>query len=180
VRLHTVGHSTLDAGAFLALLAAHGVEALCDVRAWPRSRRWPQFNRDELTRALAEAGIAYHWLGRELGGYRRTAREDSPHTALEPGAWRNYADHMESDVFREGIARLLELARGDSVAFMCAEKDWRRCHRRHIADHLVALRQVDVVHILAAGEVQPHRLDRRARLAGDRLVYDVNDPPRLF
>lgn len=179
MRLYTVGHSSLEAGAFLGLLRAHGVDALCDVRAWPSSRRWPHFDRDELSTALAAGDIEYRWLGRELGGYRKEGRPDSPHTALT-GPWRNYADHMESGLFLQGVATLLGLARDRRVACMCAEKDWRQCHRRHIADHLVALEDVAVLHIVGPEAPQPHRLDARARIVDQRLVYDVGSQKRLF
>jgi uncharacterized protein (DUF488 family) len=180
VRVFTVGHSSLSGEAFLGLLRAHGIDVLCDVRAWPSSRRWPHFDKDELVAALAAAEIEYRWLGKELGGYRKEVRPDSPHTSLE-GGWRNYADHMESGLFLEGVASLLGLARDRTVACMCAEKDWRQCHRRHIADHLVALEDAaPVFHILGPEAPQPHRLDVRARIADQKLVYDVGSQLELF
>jgi uncharacterized protein (DUF488 family) len=129
--------------------------------------------------SLEAAGIEYRWLGRELGGHRREERADSPHTALQ-GGWRSYADHMESGLFLEGIATLLGLARDRTVACMCAERDWRQCHRRHIADHLVALEDVAVRHILGPEAPHPHRLDPRARIADQKLVYDVGSQRTLF
>jgi uncharacterized protein (DUF488 family) len=179
VRLFTVGHSSLQGEAFLTLLRAHGVDALCDVRAWPSSRRWPHFDREALAAALEAMDIEYRWLGKELGGYREKERPDSPHTALESG-WRNYADHMETGLFLEGVATLLGLARDRRVTCMCAEKDWRQCHRRHIADHLVALEDVAVLHILGPEPPRPHRLDARARIADQKLVYDVGSQQELF
>ena len=149
------------------------------MRAYPGSRRWPRFNREPLADALAESGIAYHWCGKELGGYRRDARADSPHTALE-GGWRGYADHMESASFAAGVAHAMVLARQGAVAFLCAEKDWQHCHRRHIADHLVAIENVEVCHILDEGPPRPHRLDPRARVKGGILVYDVGEQTTLF
>jgi len=179
VRIFTVGHSSLAGEAFLEVLRAHEVEVLCDVRAWPASRRWPHFDREALAAALDVAEIEYRWLGKELGGYRREGRADSPHTSLE-GGWRNYADHMETGLFLEGVATLLGLARDRTVACMCAEKDWRHCHRRHLADHLVALEDVAVLHILGPGAPRPHRLDARARIADQKLVYDVGSQQELF
>lgn len=175
VRVYTVGHSNVDLEAFVALLEAHGIKALVDVRAFPRSRRWPHFSGDRIAAAWAD----YHWLGKELGGYRKGAREDSPHTALE-GMWRAYADHMEGAEFSEGIARLLALARERPTAIMCAERGWHDCHRRHIADHLVALEGVETLHIVGPSAPDPHHLDPRARLDGTRLVYDRGRQGELF
>lgn len=175
VRVYTVGHSNVDLATFTALLEAHGIEALVDVRAFPRSRRWPHFSGDRLAAAWAD----YHWLGKELGGYRKSAREDSPHTALE-GMWRAYADHMEGAEFREGIARLLALARERPTAMMCAERLWHDCHRRHIADHLVAIEGVETLHIVGPSPPDPHLVDPRARLDGTRLVYDRGKQGDLF
>ena len=100
--LWTVGHSSLGIAAFMDLLRAHGIEALLDVRAFPVSRRYPHFSGDRLAAAWED----YHWLGQELGGYRKDVRLDSPHTALD-GMWRAYADHMETKEFRAGIARVM-------------------------------------------------------------------------
>lgn len=175
MRILTVGHSNLGIAEFVALLEAYRIEALADVRAFPVSRRYPHFSGDRLAAAWAD----YHWLGKELGGYRESAREDSPHTALE-GMWRAYADHMEGPEFRAGIARLLALAAGRPTAVMCAERTWHDCHRRHIADHLVAIEGIDVLHITGTSAPDPHRVDPRARLDGTRLVYDLGRQRQLF
>lgn len=148
------------------MVRAHDVEVLCDVRAQPFSRRHPHFDRGSL-----EAAFPCVWLGKELGGLRRDARPDSPHVAL--GEFRAYADHMETAEFREGIARLLAIASERRTAFLCAEKDWRSCHRSFIADHLVAISGVGVHHILSEHAADPHRLRREARLQEGRLIYDV-------
>jgi uncharacterized protein (DUF488 family) len=103
----TVGHSNRSLAEFIALLREHRIELLVDVRSFPSSRRHPQFNRPALERELPLAGVRYLWLGRELGGMRDEARADSPHTALEEGGFRNYADHMGTALFAEGVARLL-------------------------------------------------------------------------
>jgi uncharacterized protein (DUF488 family) len=175
VRVFTVGHSNAGLADFAALLEAHGIEALVDVRAFPGSRRHPHFSSDRLAAAWAD----YHWLGKELGGYRKSAREDSPHTALE-GMWRAYADHMEGEEFRAGIARLLAIARERPAAVMCAERLWNDCHRRHVADHLVAIEGVDVLHVTGPSPPAPHRVDPRARFDGVRLVYDLGRQRDLF
>ena len=175
MRVYTIGHSTRTLDELIAVLRAHGVEELCDVRAYPGSSRHPQFARASLERALVEARVAYRWAGKELGGYRKQVRSDSPHAALRSEGFRNYADHMESALFASGIAQLLEDAPRRSVALMCAERHRSRCHRSFIADHLAALHDVEIVHILDEAGTEPHRLHEAARIDGDRLVYDVTD-----
>src|SRR5690606_35390560 len=107
--VYTNGHSALPLDAFVARLKAHGVRALADVRRFPASRRHPHFNRDALEVALGRESIAYHWFP-ALGG-RRAARRDSHNTGWRNASFRGYADYMETQPFREGIERLLELAR---------------------------------------------------------------------
>jgi uncharacterized protein (DUF488 family) len=178
VRLWTIGHGARETEELVALLRLHDVRTLCDVRAFPRSRRHPRFDRAALEAALGDAGVAYQWLGRELGGFRAGPATASPHVALD--AFRGYADHMEGAPFREGVARLLALARKARTAFLCAERDWRECHRRYLSDHLVALDGATVTHILDADRAEEHALHPHARVADGRLVYDAGAQRRLF
>src|SRR5689334_17940746 len=113
----TVGHSTRSAEEFGEMLLAHGIKVLVDVRMFPGSRRYPQFNRSALAESLAAIGIEYKHEPR-LGG-RRTPRADSHNTAWRNASFRAYADHMESEEFQKGIEELLELARDARVAVMC-------------------------------------------------------------
>jgi uncharacterized protein (DUF488 family) len=152
----------------LALLAAHGVRAVADVRRFPGSRRHPQFNRETLAARLAQAGIAYHWLP-ELGG-RRRARPDSRNTAWRNASFRGYADYMETEEFAAAAARLEEIARQAPVALLCAEAVWWRCHRALIADHLAA-RGWRVCHIVASNRAEPHPYTAPARIVEGRLTY---------
>lgn len=169
-RILTVGHSSRSLAGFLAILGAHGVAHVADVRAFPRSRRHPHFDRDALAAALAGAGVAYtHLPG--LGGHR-TPLPDSPHTALA-GALRGYADHMRSDLFAATLERLLALEPGGRVAAMCAEARPEDCHRSLLADALV-VRGVAVEHLLDAATRLPHVLSPLARHAEGRLVYAVS------
>lgn len=151
----TVGHSTHPAERLVRLLRAHGVELVADVRRYPGSRRHPQFNADALAAALAAAGIAYERIGDELGG-RRRARRGSRHTGWRVAAFRAYADHMETDEFAAGLERLERLARERRTAIMCAEGEWRRCHRRLISDALTP-RGWRVLHIRPDGRVEEHQ-----------------------
>jgi len=176
-RLYTVGHGTLAADAFTALVGGAGIEQVVDVRSYPGSRRNPQFGREEMERWLPAAGIDYVWV-RELGGRRRPVAA-SEHVALRNDAFRAYADYMESDDFRSGIERLLGLAAGGSSAVMCSESVWWRCHRRLLADHLVLVEGIDVVHLMYDGRLTPHAPTAGVRVDDGRLVYDVGADRRL-
>ncbi len=168
-KVWSVGHGTRPVDELVAVLQEAGIAALADVRSVPGSRRHPQFGRSELASSLADAGIEYLHL-RGLGG-RRDAVPGSPHVALKADAFRGYADHMASSEFAADYARLDAVARQKATAFMCAETLWSECHRRMLSDRLT----VDgwsVVHLLAPGKSEPHRMWDVARVVGDRLVYD--------
>ena len=166
--LHSVGHSTLGEDDFVGLLGAYGIRGVADVRTIPRSRRHPQFGAERLRDRLARDGIEYRHLA-ALGGLRRP-RPDSPNTAWTNPAFRGYADHMATPAFAEGLDMLLAFGTGTSVAFMCAEAVWWRCHRRLIADALVA-RGAAVCHILSMSDAPAHELTPFARLIDGRVVY---------
>jgi uncharacterized protein (DUF488 family) len=169
VVVFTIGHSTRTIAAFLALLREAGVDCLVDVRRFPGSRRHPQFNAVALSESLAEAGILYRHLP-SLGGRRGGTRDkESPHTLWREEAFRNYADFAETPEFRAGFAALLALAAAHRVAIMCAEAVWWRCHRRIIADYLIAA-GVSVMHILAAGKIEPAQLTPEATIRPDGSV----------
>jgi uncharacterized protein (DUF488 family) len=168
-RIFTIGHSTHGAHRFLRLLSGHAVACVADVRRYPASRRQPQFNAESLAEALAEAGIAYLGLGAELGG-RRRVRPGSANDGWRVQGFRAYADHMDTAGFAAGMARLEELATESLTAVMCAEGDWRRCHRQLIADALVVAGW-RVRHILPDGSLDDHRLTAVALVEGERITY---------
>ncbi len=174
----TIGHATRPLADFLALLAEHAVEQLVDVRTIPRSRHNPQFNRDTLPQALAEAGVAYvHMTG--LGGLRRP-RADSTNTGWRNAGFRGYADHMQTAEFEEKLVALMGLAGRRVTAIMCAEAVPWRCHRSLIADALTA-RGLRVAHVLGRGAAREHVLTPWARVDGGRLSYAApGDTPRLL
>lgn len=174
MNLRTVGHGTLPQEDFTALVSGAGIEVVVDVRSFPASRRHPQFGREAMERWLPDAGIAYRWEPR-LGG-RRRARPDSPHGALRVAAFRGYADHMETEEFRDAIDDLLAEGGTRPVAVMCAESVWWRCHRRLLADAVVLLRGTAVEHLFHDGRIDPHRPTPEARVDGRRLVYDGGEP----
>ena len=167
--LFTIGHSTRPLDELLALLRAHDIERVVDVRRFPGSRKHPQFNRASLAAALAAAGIEY--VHEEALGGRRAVVAGSPNTAWRNRSFQAYADHMTSAEFRAALARLESGAARRRSAVMCAEAVPWRCHRRLIADVLVA-HGVDVRHIIDATRLQPHELHAAARRRPDgTLVY---------
>jgi uncharacterized protein (DUF488 family) len=177
VVVFTIGHSTRTIAAFLALLREARVDCVVDVRRFPGSRRHPQFNTEALSQSLAEVGILYRHLP-SLGGRRGKARgQESRHTLWREEAFRNYADYAETPEFRAGFEALLALAAEHRVAIMCAEAVWWRCHRRIIADYLIAA-DVSVMHILDAGKIEPARITPEATIRGDRSV--LYEAPRLL
>lgn len=170
--LYTIGHSNRPLDAFVPLLTSVNVRTLVDVRAYPASRRHPQFEGSRLRPVLADAGVGYHWAGRQLGGFRQ-GKLESPHRALAAGALRAYADHMDTHEFQTGIDQLIRLAGKGCTAIMCAEKQPLTCHRSLIADYL-SLWGARVLHLIDTNQVVEHRLTRLARCEGDRLIYDCS------
>ena len=168
-RLWTIGHSTRSAEEFNQILAAHKIEALMDVRSFPGSRRYPQFNKQQLASALSENGIAYFHLA-EVGGRRQT-RKDSKNTGWKNQSFRGYADHMETAEFQLGIKRLTEITGVNRGAIMCAEALWWRCHRSLVADYLKAS-GVNVIHILDSKKTETHPYTTAARIVDGRLSYE--------
>ena len=167
-RIMTIGHSTRSAEEFLALLKAHAITGVADVRTVPRSRRHPHFSRESLILLLPAHGIAYDHFG-GLGGLRKP-KPDSRNAGWRHPSFRGYADHMASPEFREALDRLLVFAQKFFTAVMCAESKWWQCHRQLIADALLA-RGIEVRHILSNHEARPHELTPFARVAGTDVVY---------
>ncbi len=172
--IDTIGHGTLEADELAALLSTAGVEQLVDVRAFPGSRRNPQFGRDAMADWLPAAGIAYRWFP-GLGGRRRPV-EGSRHTALRNDSFRAYADHMASEEFLTAVDELLDLADAKPTAVMCSESVWWRCHRRLLADHLVLVRGVPTTHQMHDGRRTEHPPTDGVRVDGGALAYDVGQP----
>jgi uncharacterized protein (DUF488 family) len=171
-RIWTIGHSTRSSEKFIALLTAHAMMLVADVRRFPGSRKHPQFGQAALQAALRSAGLEYVHLP-ELGG-RRQPRADSPNTAWRNEAFRGYADYMQSDDYRSGIERLLRLAGRARTVVMCAEALWWRCHRALIADDLKVL-GAQVLHIRGAVEVQEHPYTAAARILNGKLSYAAQE-----
>jgi uncharacterized protein (DUF488 family) len=157
-RFFTIGHSTRSVGEFVDLLRPQEVKLVVDVRTIPRSRNNPQYNAAKLAKALSEFEIGYEHIA-ELGGLRSKNR-DVPadvNAFWENRSFHNYADYAMGDEFRSGLARLRETGRVTTCAIMCAEAVWWRCHRRIIADYLLAAGET-VFHILGTNHIALARL----------------------
>src|SRR3712207_4120749 len=168
---YTIGHSTRTIPEFVDLLREAGAQVAVDVRMVPRSRTNPQFNRDALPESLAGYQIGYEHIA-ELGGLRGKQRlaEPSPNGFWENTSFRNYADYALTGRFREGLDHLVDLGGRSVTAIMCAEVVWWRCHRRIIADYLVAS-GCAVFHILGPGKIAPASMTPAARSTTDGIVY---------
>jgi uncharacterized protein (DUF488 family) len=175
----TIGHSTRTLEDLIGMLKAHGIEALADVRQFPKSRRYPHFNSESLAIALPQAGIEYAHF-QALGG-RRRARSDSPNTGWRNEGFRGYADYMQSADFAEALESLMSLAARKPTAIMCAEALPWRCHRSLIADALV-VRGWSVLDILGLEKAAPHSLTPFAHVEGAAISYPnpQEQTPGLF
>ena len=168
LEIWTVGHSTRPIEELIEALDSFEIKVLADVRSFPGSRRYPHFNREQLKLSLVAAGLEYQHFP-ELGG-RRRVRPDSLNMAWRNESFRGYADYMETNDFRKGVARLLDIARTRRTSIMCAEAVWWRCHRSLISDYLKA-NGVEVTHIMAAGRSESHPYTSAARIANGELTY---------
>lgn len=175
MRFWTIGHSTRSSEDFLAALGAHGITLLVDVRKLPGSRKYPQFNQDELSQALQEAGVRYEWWS-ELGG-RRKGDPQSQNTAWRNASFRAYADYMQTSEFAAAMERLVETAEKERIAYMCSEAVWWRCHRGLISDYL-KVRGHEVMHIQDAKRADEHPYTSAARVVDGQLSY--RGEPELF
>ena len=167
--LYTIGHSTRPLEELIETLRAHQIRTLVDIRAFPTSRRLPQFNRDSLGESLPAAGIRYIWM-KALGGYRKNILDESPNIALRNDSFRNYADYMLTAEFGHAMNELIRLAGEAPTAYMCAERVYFHCHRMLVSDWLVT-RGHEVLHIDGTGPVRPHKLTAEARMIEGQLIY---------
>lgn len=164
----TIGHSDRTWKEFLAILRAHGVKRVVDVRSIPRSRHNPQFDQKTLRKKLRAAKIGYVHL-RKLGGLRHS-RRDSKNMGWRNTSFRGYADYMQTSDFDAGLQRLIKLARQKRTAIMCAEAVPWRCHRSLIGDALV-VRGIRVEDIMSATTLRPHKLTSFARVRKNVITY---------
>jgi uncharacterized protein (DUF488 family) len=167
MKVWTVGHSTQPLAAFVALLVAHDIAQVADIRTVPRSRHHPHFDTDALARSLPERGVAYVHLPR-LGGWRHV-KTDSPNGAWRNPSFRGYADYAMGEEFANGLAQLRRIAAEQRTAMMCSEALWWRCHRRLIADRLLVAGDT-VWHINSDGRVSAHQLTPFATVEPDGVI----------
>jgi uncharacterized protein (DUF488 family) len=176
---YTIGHSNRSLSSLVEMLHSAPADMVVDVRAFPRSRSNPQFNIDTLPAALQQESIGYRHL-RALGGRRDSqAESDGGNAYWTNASFRNYADYAATDTFRDGLAELRELGREHACAIMCSEALWWRCHRRMIADYLLAGGD-QVLHIMAADKVEPAELTSSAVRAADGTLRYPADQLSLF
>ena len=168
ISLWTIGHSTLAIEDFISKLESFEIQVLADVRSYPGSRRYPHFNREKLNGSLSDTGIRYEHFP-ELGG-RRRARPDSLNIAWRNESFRGYADYMETNEFRAGIDRLLNIATTQRTAIMCSEAVWWRCHRSLISDYL-KVKGIEVNQIMSIGKAEPHPFTSAAGIVDGELSY---------
>jgi uncharacterized protein (DUF488 family) len=168
ISLWTIGHSTFSIEDFIERLKSFEIQLLADVRSYPGSRRYPHFNKEKLNASLAGADVRSEHFP-ELGG-RRRARPDSLNLTWRNESFRGYADYMETNEFRQGVERLLDLAAKQRLAIMCSEAVWWRCHRSLISDYL-KVKGIDVNHIMSIGKAEPHPFTSAARIVNGELSY---------
>jgi len=172
LQIYTVGHSNLSFEQFVSLLKEFGICLVADIRRYPSSRKFPHFNRQVLCKLLAAENIEYLWL-EALGGRRHTGKNDkSFNVGLKSPGFRNYADHMGTDEFRKAVQKLLSTAATLRTAVMCAEKLYWKCHRKLLADYLVA-QGVEVIHIIGPGKSSEHKLTPYALATENGVIYPL-------
>jgi uncharacterized protein (DUF488 family) len=171
-QLLTLGHGTASEDELARLIADAGIESLVDIRTVPKSRRHPQFWREEMERWVpARSGSAYRWVP-ALGGFRKPD-PNSSNVALRHPAFRAYADYMETDTFSLALADVLAPTASARVAIMCSEKCWWRCHRRLVSDAALLLHDTSVEHLMHDGKLRPHILTSGVRVTElGTLRYD--------
>jgi uncharacterized protein (DUF488 family) len=168
----TIGHSTRPLDEFIALLKAHAVTLVVDVRTIPRSRHNPQFNKESLPDSLKKAGLGYvHMFG--LGGLRH-AKPDSVNAGWRNASFRGYADYMQTPEFEKQIEELIQLAKEHRIALMCAEAVPWRCHRSLIGDALT-VRGIRTEDIMSLTRRQIHTLTPFAKVHGATVTYPAED-----
>lgn len=166
----TIGHSIHPFEEFLAMLNSLEVESVVDIRSYPGSRKFPQFNKEALNISLPHNNIKYIHL-KNLGG-RRKVSPDSKNVSWHNLAFRGYADYMETDAFKEGIKELERIALKLRVAYMCSEALWWRCHRSMVSDYL-KVNGWKVMHIMGIGKETEHPYTEPARIVKGELTYKI-------
>ena len=166
----TIGHSTRSLEEFISLLEMHSIQVLVDIRTFPGSRRYPHFNKENLATSLHSKSIRYHHMA-GLGG-RRKPQPESRNLAWRHPAFRGYADHMDSDEFKDQIRELEIIAESARTVYMCSEAPWWKCHRALVSDYL-KVHGWKVLHIIAGSKVTEHPFTTPAKTVQGELFYGV-------
>lgn len=167
-RIYTIGHSTHPFEEFVEMLHAFDIKTVADVRSFPGSRKFPQFNKENLQEKLVENGINYIHL-RDLGGRRKVAK-DSKNNRWRNDSFRGYADYMETEPFEKGIQELEKIAATAPTAYMCSEAVWWRCHRSMVSDYLKA-KGWKVIHIMGVNKSEEHPYTSPAIIENGKVRY---------
>lgn len=170
--VYTIGHSTRSLAEFLDMLQSFDTKTLVDIRRLPGSRKFPQFDQENLKVSMEEAGIQYSYMA-DLGG-RRKVQSDSKNTRWNNKSFRGYADYMETKEFENAVVELEHSALKQPTAYMCSEAVWWRCHRSMVSDYLKA-KGWTVFHIMAIGKVQEHTYTSPARVVDETVFYFDED-----
>jgi len=165
----TIGHSTRSIEEFEAMLHSIDIKLVADIRSYPTSRKFPQFNKEALEMSLLQSNIQYVHL-KDLGG-RRKANPHSKNTAWRHAAFRGYADYMETSAFKDEIKELIKHALKQRTAYMCSEAVWWRCHRALVSDYL-KVQGWKVMHIMGVGKAEEHPYTSPAKIVNGKLNYE--------
>lgn len=166
----TIGHSTRSLAEFMAMLHSFHIELVVDIRSFPGSRKFPQYNKEALEISLPQYNLKYIHL-KNLGG-RRKVKPDSKNTGWRHIAFQGYADYMETDAFKKGIIELEKNALKQRTVYMCSEVVWWRCHRSMVSDYL-KVRGWKVMHIMGIGKDAEHPYTAPARIVNGVLSYET-------
>jgi len=168
----TIGHSTRTLEELIEMLVSFKIDLVADIRSYPGSRRYPQFNKEALEVSLPANNIQYVHI-KKLGG-RRKVNPESKNTSWRHAAFRGYADYMGTEDFKDGIEELEKLALERRTAFMCSEAVWWRCHRSMVSDYLKA-KGWTVMHIMGVDKEEEHPYTSPARVVNGKLSYHPGD-----
>ena len=166
--IYTIGHSTHTIEVFIAMSQSFEIQTIVDIRRFPGSRKFPQFDQDNLKKSLEKVGIQYIYM-LELGG-RRKPNKDSKNTIWKNESFRGYANYMETIEFENAVTQLEAIALQQTTAYMCSEAVWWRCHRSMVSDYLKA-KGWNVLHIMGINKFQEHKYTVPARIVGNKVFY---------
>lgn len=171
--VYTFGHSTRSIEEFVSALNAYDITLVVDIRRFPGSRRNPQFDADALAATLEEHDIGYSHFD-ALGGRRSESAVDSPNGAWKNDSFQAYADYALSDEFQSALDELVAFAETEVPVIVCAEAVYWRCHRRIVADWLLA-RECEVIDIYDADRAEEHEMTRFAKVSDGRVTYPADN-----